>query len=721
MLFLSDPITKVPLIKDKQAEKLKRLNIETVKDLLWHFPFRYEDFSKIQDIKSVFVDQEIVIKGKIVKPAPIYSKGGRFMVLATLENETGNLSCVWFNQPYLLMSLRKEKETEFLVKGKVGFFGKKIALISPQIEKVPEQGIEPYQPVYPETEAVSSKWLRARIRKTLELLDPSELDKSEQLGQFIREGHKLLPLKEALPMIHFPKNPLDIKESRHRFAFAEMFNLQLRAIKGKQEWQKKKATFAITPSQISLVTKKFNTSLPFVLTNAQNRAIGEIMADLQKNVPMNRLLQGDVGSGKTVVAAEAIYAAFLSGHQAAFLAPTEVLADQHFNTLTNLLKPLGMNIALFTASNKPDVKSQISNLKSQNQNSKLKTNHPLINNQLQPTTYNLQPITYDLFIGTHALFFEQAKFENLGIIVVDEQHRFGVEQRVKLLEKAPKGKTPHVLNMSATPIPRSIALTIYGNYDLSLIDEMPVGRKPVKTWVVPPEKRTAAYKWIEEKIIGARSKELGASKENKSNNLSSRSYLLSPSPSIQALVVCPLIEESEIGTMAEVKAATVEFEKLRKFFTHLNLGLIHGRLKSKEKMDVMAKVKSGEIDILVATPVVEVGLDLPNAAIIIIEAADRFGLASLHQLRGRVGRRGQQAYCLLFSESKSLDVLKRLKAMETIHDGLKLAELDLAMRGPGEFSGSQQHGFIDLKVAKLTDLELIKETKEAAEYSLAKL
>jgi len=693
VLFLSDPITKVPLIKDKQAEKLKRLNIETVKDLLWHFPFRYEDFSKLQDINGVSPDQEIVIKGKIVKPAPIYSKSGRFMVVATLENEDGSLSCVWFNQPYLLMSLRKEKETEFLVKGKVGFFGKKIALISPQIEKVLEQGIEPFQPVYPETEAVSSKWLRARIRKVLELLDPEEFIKNDGLSEAIRKEHKLLAFKEALPMIHFPKNSLDIKESRHRFAFEEMFNLQLRAIKGKQEWQKKKATFIITPSQIKLITKKFTASLPFTLTNAQNRAIEEIMTDLKKNVPMNRLLQGDVGSGKTVVAAEAIYAAFLSGHQAAFLAPTEVLADQHYNTLTNLLKPLGMNIALFTSSNKPSNKSQNSNLKTQNQNLKLKTNHPLINNNLQPTTYNLQPITYDLFIGTHALFFEKAQFENLGIIVVDEQHRFGVEQRVKLLEKAPKGKTPHVLNMSATPIPRSIALTIYGNYDLSLIDEMPVGRKPVKTWVVPPEKRTAAYKWIEEQITESQGK-------------------------IQALVVCPLIEESDIGTMAEVKAATSEFEKLRKFFTHLNLGLIHGRLKSKEKTEVMEKVKSGEIDILVATPVVEVGLDLPNAAIIIIEAADRFGLASLHQLRGRVGRRGQQAYCLLFSESKSLDVLKRLKAMETIHDGLKLAELDLQMRGPGEFSGSEQHGFIDLKIAKLTDLELIKETKEAAEQYL---
>lgn len=715
MLRLSDPITKIPLIKDKQAEKLKRLNIETVKDLLWHFPFRYEDFSNVQNIKSVSVNQEVVVKGKIVKPAPIYSKSGRFMVVATLETKEGSLPCVLFNQPYLLMSLRKEKETEFLLKGKVGFFGKKIALISPQIEKVPEEGVEPYQPVYPETEAVSSKWLRARIKKVLELLDPNELTKNEDLPVQTLSHHQLLPLNVALPMIHFPKTLLEIKQSRHYFAFEEMFNLQLKAIKEKQEWQKKKATFTITPSQISLVTKKFNTSLPFTLTDAQNRAIAEIMTDLQKNVPMNRLLQGDVGSGKTVVAAEAIYAAFLSGHQAAFLAPTEVLADQHYNTLTELLKPLGMNIALFTSSNKPNNKTQNAKLKSQNQNSKLKTAQPSIDNQ--PPANN-----YDLFIGTHALFFEKAKFENLGIIVVDEQHRFGVEQRIKLLEKAPKGKTPHVLNMSATPIPRSIALTIYGNYDLSLIDEMPIGRKLVKTWIVPPEKRVGAYKWIEEQIITSRQQ---AANENvqipitiAQKDLSSVSRLLPPASSIQALVVCPLIEESEIGTMAEVKTATSEFEKLRKFFTHLNLGLIHGRLKSKEKMAVMEKVKSGEIDILVATPVVEVGLDLPNATIILIEAADRFGLASLHQLRGRVGRRGQQAYCLLFSQSKSSDVLKRLKAMETIHDGLKLAELDLAMRGPGEFSGSEQHGFIDLKIAKLTDLELIKETKEAAEQYL---
>ncbi|HUS59761.1 MAG TPA: ATP-dependent DNA helicase RecG, partial [Nevskiaceae bacterium] len=432
------------------------------------------------------------------------------------------------------------------------------------------------------------------------------------------------------------------------------FLIQLASLKRKLTWQKQKLAYQFNIDQEKIL--KFSQNLPFELTSAQKRALREIFADLAKNTPMNRLLEGDVGSGKTVVAAAAIFVAYLNGIQSALMAPTEILANQHFKTLNQLLIPLGLKISLLTGGQK-----------------KTESN-------------------FDLIIGTHALIHKRAKFKKLGLAIIDEQHRFGVEQRAKLIHQ---GKTPHVLTMTATPIPRTIALTLYSDLDLSVLDEMPPGRQKVKTWVVPPQKRKSAYQWIKKQIKATKN---------------------------QAFIVCPLIEESQHETLQAVRAVTSEFKKLKKeIFPDLKLGLLHGRLKSQEKRDILEKFKEGKLNILVSTPVVEVGIDIPQATIMMIEAAERFGLAQLHQLRGRVGRSNQQAYCLLFSEQLNEKTLKRLKALQQINIGMKLAEFDLQLRGPGEIYGTQQHGFTQLKVASFSDLPLIKKTKKAASQTMAKI
>ena len=410
--------------------------------------------------------------------------------------------------------------------------------------------------------------------------------------------------------------------------------------------------------------------MPFELTNAQKRTTEEIFSDLSADKPMNRLLEGDVGSGKTVVATIAMYLTHLNGFQSVLMAPTEILAQQHYQTISSLLEPFGLKIELRTGSSKG--KGERGKGKEKKLNA-------------SPLTLNA-----DVLVGTHAVISEKIKFDNLGLVVIDEQQRFGVEQR-GILRK--KGKNPHVLTMTATPIPRTIALTLYGDLDLSLLDEMPKGRKIIKTWLVPSQKRQPAYEWIKKQIDATAS---------------------------QIFIICPFIEESE--TMQTVKAATKEFETLQKnVFKNYKLALLHGKLKSKDKERVLNEFKSKKFDILVATPLVEVGIDIPNAGIIIIEASERFGLSQLHQLRGRVGRNSKQAYCLLFTESNNPLTNQRLKAMETTNIGAELAEFDLKMRGPGEIYGTAQHGRQFLKIASFSDFDLIKQTKAEAERIITKL
>jgi ATP-dependent DNA helicase RecG len=471
---------------------------------------------------------------------------------------------------------------------------------------------------------------------------------SDFLPTKTKDQHRLMDWSQAIQAIHFPKNNSQAQKARQRLAFEEMLMVHLKSYWRKKDWQTKKLAHQLKIDGEKIL--EFLESLPFELTKAQKRCLKEILADLKQTRPMNRLLEGDVGSGKTVVAAAAIYAAFLNGVQSALMVPTEILANQHFQTLDQILKPLGVKIALLTGRSRK------------------------------------KAADFDLVIGTHALIHKRVEFKKLGLAIIDEQHRFGVAQRGELIKR---GTAPHILTMTATPIPRTIALTLYGDLDLSVLDQMPPGRQIVKTWVVPSVKRQAAYRWIRKQVKDT---------------------------DYQAFIICPLIEESQHESLASVKAVNTEFKKLQKeIFPDLKLGLLHGRLKSQEKNQVLDKLKANEIDILVSTPVVEVGIDVPTATIMMIEAAERFGLAQLHQLRGRVGRSEAQSYCLLFPELRGKKIYQRLKAMEKNHLGIKLAEIDLKMRGPGEVYGVSQHGFFNLKVASFTDLTLIEKTKKEAQ------
>lgn len=661
MIDLKQSVTALPGIGDYYAHKLEHLGIHTIHDLLYHFPFRYEDYSNIIPIAEVksSTQEKITVQGMIEQIFGQRTKTGKFFVLATISDTTGKLQALWWNQAYLLQTLHIGNRVN--LSGKIGWFNHKPTLQSPEWEIIKlfheEQLKQPTHtarlvPIYPETEGVGSKWLRAKIKW---LLEHSQLEKTplllkKELPLSILRAQDLIELPKALHLIHFPPDLQKMQNARKRLAFDEMLKLQLEVVKRKRDWSQKSAPPLKQNPQALL------EDLPFTLTSAQKRVGGEILNDLAKDTPMNRLLQGDVGCGKTVVAAIAMFTAYKTSYQSALMVPTEVLAQQHFETITGLLKTFNIPISLHTSS-------------------KTFTSLP-ISSLDRPSS---------ILIGTHALLYKGVNFDKLGLVVIDEQHKFGVRQKGKLLEKTLTGLTPHVLTMTATPIPRSIALTLFGDQELSIIDEMPPGRLHVKTRVVPLHKCGAAYKWVEEQKM-------------------------------QVFVVFPLIDPSEHETMADVKAATVEYEKLQQYvFPKLNLGLLHGRLTSTEKEKVMQDFRTGRIDILVGTSVIEVGVDIPNASIIVVENAERFGLASLHQLRGRVGRRGQQGYCLLMTESQEPQVLKRLKAMERLNDGLKLAELDLLERGPGEVLGLKQHGFLDFKLANIMNLELIKRTRGVAE------
>lgn len=651
------PIEKLFMIGPTYAKRLKKLEIKTLNDFLYHFPFRYLDFSLTSSIGRIQIGETVSIKGEISSFKNEYTKNFKKIQKATIVDQTGFVEVIWFNQPFLSRILKVGLMVS--VAGKVDWFGRKKALISPEYEIIKDgkQTIHTagLVPIYHETYGLSSKWIRSRIAP---LIKTMLLKTEDFLPAKIVKKYNLMDLKTSLEQIHFPENQKMTDKARERFAFEELFLLQLTVLKRKMAWRKKKLAFnfLIDKKKIDVFTK----ALPFKLTGAQKRVIEELLTDLAKKKPMNRLLEGDVGSGKTVVAAAGFFYAFLNGLKSVLMAPTEILTNQHFLTLNQLLTPLGLKIGLLTGSQKKDSGKN----------------------------------DFDLLIGTHALLYKKDKFKRLGLVVIDEQHRFGVEQRAKLISQTSQ-KTPHILTMTATPIPRTVALTLYGDLDLCVLDEMPAGRQIVKTWLVPSKKRQAAYGWIKKQI-----------KKNKS----------------QAFVVCPFIEESTSETLQTVKAVVTEFKQLqKKIFPKLKLGLLHGRLKAKEKQEVLGKFRKGKIDILVSTPVVEVGIDIPNATVMVVEGAERFGLAQLHQLRGRVGRGKKQSYCLLFSEQGSERITKRLKAMQDTHTGMELAETDLKIRGPGEIYGTHQHGFGTLKVASFADWKLIEETKQAAEKTIKKI
>jgi len=687
---LSTAISEIPRVGPQYQTRLKKLGIKTVGDLLFHFPHRYEDFSDIIPISEVEEGKTVCIQGKItdIKNIRIFK---RRMVIteAQVFDNSGTIRVSWFNQPYLINTFKKG-DFVFLAGKMVSKKGRKY-LSSPAYEKIPPQFAgalgngERYDsvhtgrivPIYPETEGMSSRWLRFIIKPLLTKLKDGI---PETLPEEIRKEQDLLPIKEAIWQIHFPDALEKAELAEKRFVFEELFDLAAAILREKIKLAKEKAT--IIPINLEVI-KKFIKKLPFKLTLDQKKSAWQILKDLEKARPMNRLLDGDVGSGKTVVAAIAVLNAVKAGFQTAFMAPTEILAKQHFKTFNDLLKGFKVKIGLITG------KENFFDSK------KIKRK------EIIDKTKNGE---IDILIGTHALVQEKVEFKKLGLVIIDEQHRFGIEQRAKLCRK--QKFLPHLLSMSATPIPRTLALTIYGDLDLSLIKEMPKGRKKIITRIIPPEKRQEAYNFIRSEVQSGR----------------------------QVFVICPRIEPDEPGEeaiasslpfaqlrlarVADVKAVKQEYEKLRKdVFPDLNVGMLHGKMKTEEKEKALLSFKERKTDILVSTSVIEVGIDFPNATIMMIEGADKFGLSQLHQFRGRVGRGKDQSYCFLFSEFR---YNPRLKALTLSQDGFELAEKDLKLRGPGDLTGQRQWGFPDFVMASLKDIEMVEKTRESAKEILAK-
>lgn len=676
---LKTPLVALAGIGPSYSSRLKNLNLKTVEDLINHYPFRYDDFSKTQDISQTQIGEVVTLKGEIWSIKNIYTRYGKVLTQAIFNDGSGTVEIIWFNQAWLTKNIKAGDMLQ--VSGKVNRKGSKTTLVSPVWERLtPEVGAKVQKPrglgihtgglipIYPETYGISSKWLRYKISKIL----PYLLEKiDDPIPDFVSKD--LFPLQEALKQIHFPNSLEKAKLARDRLAFDELFYIQLSSQKTRSEWQKKELTQALKIDEKKLA--EFLKSLPFNLTKAQEKVIEEIKRDLQKTTPMNRLLQGDVGSGKTIVAAIGAFVAHQNKLKTIIMAPTEILAFQHFESLTKFLKPHGINIGIYTGSKKFIYNSVI-----------LSEAKDLDSSPAEPDQ-NDNKKSADVIVGTHALLSDKLKLEDVGLIVIDEQQRFGVQQRSLLRTKT---KSPHFLTMTATPIPRTVALTLYGDLDLSVINEMPVGRKIVRTHFVPQKKRADAYKFMEKIVLDGQ----------------------------QIYIITPLIDESE--TLISAKAAKVEFERLKKdIFPKLKFGLLHGKLKSKEKEAVIQQFKDHKIDILVSTSVVEVGMDIPNATIMVIEGAERFGLAQLHQLRGRVGRGEKQSFTFLFTESEDKHIISRVKNLETIHDGLKLSELDLKIRGGGVLFGTLQSGRWELKIASFSDLDLIEKTRNAASLILS--
>jgi ATP-dependent DNA helicase RecG len=674
-LTVDAPVDRLRGVDTKLTSRLKRLGVSTVRDLLYLFPRRHVDYSKVSKIAELEPGQNHTVIGQLweAREVSLGQQGKLKATEAVLSDETGNIKVTWFGQGFLARTLKPN--SRLAVSGKVDVFRNQLVFESPEYEVLAE-GQTPIHttrlvPVYPLTEGLTARNLR---RLTWQALSGWLGGVEEIMPTALLSRTRLMALLAAIQQAHYPDNGEFWAAARRRLAFDELLVLQLAVLSRRRHWNQ--GVQGVPIEADSKVLEGFIASLPFSLTGAQRRCVGEILVDMERGTPpMNRLLQGEVGSGKTVVVLAALLAVAAAGYQGSIMVPTEVLAEQHFQTVSRLLGGLArpvqednlvtayldswgrpVSVGLLTGSTRPKVKRELTQMAAEG---------------------NL-----DLLIGTHALIQSGVEIPKLALAVMDEQHRFGVLQRSALRQKSVEN--PHILVMSATPIPRTLSLTLYGDLDISTIDELPPGRQEIQTKWLGPERRQAAYGFVRKQVQEGR----------------------------QAFIIYPLIDESEA---IDAKAATEEYQRLsQEVFSDLRLGLLHGRMSSKDKDQVMRQFRDGVLDILVSTAVVEVGIDVANATVMLIEGADRFGLSQLHQFRGRVGRGEHKSYCILLSDSTSEVAKERLSALERIHDGFQLAEVDLELRGPGDFFGTRQSGLPDLRMAHISDRELLALARKEA-------
>lgn len=660
---LNAPVTVLPGVGPGHGQTLNRLGLETLEDMLYYFPRRYDDYSQLLSINRLQYGEQVTVIGTVQSVTNRKVRNGRVnLTEGVISDGTGNLQVTWFNQPWIAKKLRNG--VQVVLSGKIDQYLGRLTMNSPELEQIDQQNLNTNRivPVYPLTANITQRWLRRLMHRVITYWAPKLAD---PLPKSLRGKDNLMDLSNAILQVHFPDTLDQLHASRYRLAYEEILYLQLGMLSQKRAWQERQArVFEIPQDWLDAQV----AGLPFKLTSAQERALAEIRSDLSSGHPMNRLLQGDVGSGKTVIAALGIAMVVRQGPQAALMAPTSILAEQHYTSMRMLLA--GENGVL------PDQQIRLM-IGATPESEKQEIREGLASGEIK------------LVIGTHALIEDPVTFADLQLTIIDEQHRFGVGQRAALRAK---GDNPHLMVMTATPIPRSLALTVYGDLDLLVMDEMPPGRQAVDTHILLPRERERAYSLIRKQV----------------------------SEGSQAFIIYPLIEDTNSGTEAGSqearKAAVDEHKRLQsEIFPEFQLGLLHGKLKPEEKEKIMAGFRDGEYQVMVSTSVVEVGVDIPNATVMLIEGANRFGLAQLHQFRGRVGRGQAQAYCLLIPETEDAAENERLSAMMTTNDGFALAEIDLKQRGPGDFLGTRQSGYTQqLRMATLTNLQLIEKAQRSA-------